>query len=103
MSKKWEEYKNFVNGKWFEGVEKNNKILENSSLLFASLGLAGECGEFIEVIKKGHRVGREIDNEKAISEAGDVFFYYTKILNELGITLEDVIEYNIRKLNKRYQ
>lgn len=71
--------------------------------LYASLGLAGECGEFVELIKKWSRspTTSRPPQEKLKSELGDVIWYVTRLCNQLGLTLGEVIEYNMEKIDRR--
>lgn len=75
---------------------------KNSSLAIMALGLSGECGEVTDEIKKilGH--GKPVDREKILNELGDVLFYTDRVLAAFGFTLEDAMQSNIDKLNKRY-
>ena len=67
-----------------------------------ALGLVCEAGEVGDTIKKELFHGHEIDLEKKIDEMGDVLHYYQGLLQMYGITLGEVMDYNIRKLSKRY-
>lgn len=66
------------------------------------LGLAGEAGEVLEPIKKAifQRKLLKLDDVKL--ELGDTLYYLTMIAEELGFTLEEVMQANIDKLNIRY-
>jgi NTP pyrophosphatase (non-canonical NTP hydrolase) len=74
-----------------------------SGLLYTSLGLTGEAGEFADKVKKVLRDDNgEIRNRKALlHELGDVLWYVTQSAQELGSTLEDVAAMNITKLDAR--
>lgn len=69
-------------------------------MVYLTLGLSNEAGEFAGRIKKVIR-GDNVDPETVLSEAGDVLWYLTRICDNLGIALEDVAEYNYQKLMKR--
>jgi NTP pyrophosphatase (non-canonical NTP hydrolase) len=72
-------------------------------LLHASIGLCGESGEVLEITKKflfGKR--RPIDLEHVKDELSDVFFYLALALRTIDVELEDLMEYNVKKLSKRY-
>lgn len=69
------------------------------------LGLVGEVGEVIEHIKKDRREGdkrKPLSREKLIDEGGDVLWYLTRLFGEHNITLEEVMEFNVAKLNERH-
>jgi len=66
------------------------------------MGLAGEAGELIDLIKKSLFHGHELDKDKAQKELGDVLWYLSLLCSELGMSLEEVAERNLVKLRKRY-
>jgi NTP pyrophosphatase (non-canonical NTP hydrolase) len=68
----------------------------------ACFGLAGEAGEFIDLVKKTKFQGKEFDKEKAIRELGDVLFYTAVAAIALEVPLSEVIQTNIDKLTTRY-
>jgi hypothetical protein len=45
---------------------------------------------------------KQLDINNVIEEAGDILFYLTGLLNELGLTINDCMEANVAKLSKRY-
>ena len=71
----------------------------------AVLGLAGESGEVADQIKKAYYHTEkpfEFHREKIVSELGDVFFYQIKFMKLLGITVEECLADNARKLASRH-
>jgi len=71
-------------------------------LLNYGLGLAGEAGEIVELIKKSHFHGHVIDKTRITGELGDLMWYVSQVARVTGIDLEDVGQANIEKLKKRY-
>lgn len=71
-------------------------------LAIHGLGLAGEAGEVIEMLKKHVGHGHELDRLKLQKELGDVLWYVSAIATECGIELDLVAQLNIEKLKKRY-
>lgn len=67
-----------------------------------SMGLAGESGELIDILKKHVYHGHALDMEAAKKELGDVLWYVAVLASELGFKLSEVAEANIEKLEKRY-
>lgn len=67
-----------------------------------ALGLCGEAGEVVELVKKfiGHGVPFELDKLK--KELGDVLWYLARLADEHGIALQDVADANVAKLRARY-
>jgi NTP pyrophosphatase (non-canonical NTP hydrolase) len=79
--------------------------LEN--LEYPTLGLAGEAGEVANIVKKIQRdFGGEITDEirnKLKDELGDVLWYISACADELGLTLEQIAEFNVKKLAERHK
>ena len=73
-----------------------------SELLEAVLGIVGEGGELADIYKKVRFQGHTDDTEHAVKELGDVLWYIAEAADALGVTLQDVAERNIEKLQKRY-
>ena len=67
-----------------------------------ALGVGGEAGEVMEIIKKGTRPGREIDREHLKEEIGDVLWYLAVLADTLDLDLEEIALENIQKLKERY-
>ena len=80
----------------------NPALSENDILINGVMGLCGESGEAIDIVKKWFAHGHELDREKLIKEIGDVAWYVAEIAHALGVTLEEVLERNINKLKERY-
>jgi NTP pyrophosphatase (non-canonical NTP hydrolase) len=66
-------------------------------------GLAGECGEVLEHLKKDVRDGM-IDRQALAFELGDVLYYLTRIAQVHGYSLRELQAMNVGKLlhRKRY-
>lgn len=71
-------------------------------LCLGALGLAGEAGEVVDLVKKFLYQGHEIDRARMRDELGDVLWYFTLICHATGSTLKDVMQRNIEKLHRRY-
>ena len=79
-------------------------IYQNSfqQLLNALMGLNGEAGESIEILKKTFFQEHPFDKEKLINELGDCLWYIAEAATALGVTLEDICKANLLKLLIRY-
>ena len=80
----------------------NPELSEKDVLINGVMGLCGESGEVIDIVKKWLAQGHELDKEKIIKELGDVAWYIAEISHVLGVKLEDVLQGNIDKLKARY-
>lgn len=70
--------------------------------ILCGMGIAGEAGEVCEILKKASLLGGPLDREHLTEELGDVFWHILLNCHTFGITLEEVMEYNIRKLCARH-
>jgi len=111
-------------------INKNASAIDN--LINACLGLAGEVGEFNDLIKKWQFHGHTLDIDKCVKELGDTLWYIPQAIHALkqltelqqkaenvtgigslinftntvpisDLTLEGVARINIEKLEKRYK
>ena len=80
----------------------NKDLSKKDVLINAVMGLCGESGETIDIVKKHLHQGHELDKEKLIKELGDVAWYLAEACFALVIELETVLNLNIEKLKKRY-
>jgi NTP pyrophosphatase (non-canonical NTP hydrolase) len=71
-------------------------------LLNAALGLAGETGEFVELVKKARYHGKAFHTADAVKELGDVLFYLAMACEAMDVNLSEVVEENQKKLRVRY-
>lgn len=80
----------------------SNTTCSTSKLVNGVMGLNGESGECIDIVKKAEFQGHNLDTDKLIDELGDVMWYIAEICEGLGISMSDVAELNIEKLKERY-
>lgn len=71
-------------------------------LIHVALGLSGEAGEFADAIKKNIIYKQPLDDANAAEELGDLLWYVALGAAALGLTLEDVANLNVTKLQQRY-
>jgi NTP pyrophosphatase (non-canonical NTP hydrolase) len=80
----------------------NPELNKKDVLINGVMGLCGESGEAIDIVKKWLAQGHELDKEKLAKELGDIAWYLAETATALDLNLEDVFEANIEKLKKRY-
>ena len=66
------------------------------------MGLCGEAGEAIDIVKKHLAQGHALDREALIGELGDVAWYLAETAHALDVDLETVLAGNLEKLRRRY-
>jgi NTP pyrophosphatase (non-canonical NTP hydrolase) len=88
--------------KWTRKIwSGNKKKLTLHDDFVMCVGLAGETGEVLEILKKKVR-DKKMDKGELVKELGDVLYYMMMICNRHGIQAEDVIKVNVNKLHKRF-
>ena len=80
----------------------NPALSEKDVLINGVMGLCGESGEAIDIVKKWLAQGHELDREKLAKELGDICWYLAETATALDLSLEDIMAANIEKLKKRY-
>lgn len=78
------------------------KLNRNDVLINSAMGLCGEAGEVIDIVKKWFAHGHELNRRKLIEELGDVAWYIAEAAYALDTDLESILAANIEKLKKRY-
>ena len=74
----------------------------DAHLLHMAIGIAGEAGELLDVIKKHAIYRKPLDFPHLIEELGDLEFYMAGLRDALAISRETTLLENIKKLEKRY-
>lgn len=80
----------------------NPKLSKKDILINGVMGLCGESGEAIDIVKKHLAQGHDLNKEHLIEELGDIAWYLAETSYALDISLEEVLKLNIEKLQKRY-
>lgn len=81
--------------------------VEEQGDIYYALGLTSEAGEAGDMVKKAYRRGewkKPIEGERErefILELGDVLWYLTRLATRHGHTLEQIMDLNIDKLERR--
>lgn len=79
------------------------KVSKTCRLENGLMGLCGEAGEAMDILKKflfqGHT---PLDKKHLAKELGDVAWYLAVSADALGFYLEDIFQMNIDKLKARY-
>ena len=84
-------------------VDENG--VEPTRLLTASIGLSGEVGEFNDIVKKCFFQGKEMDEDTVThlkAELSDCLWYIAQGCLALDTSIEELIDINTAKLEKRY-
>jgi NTP pyrophosphatase (non-canonical NTP hydrolase) len=92
--------------KYQEQTRLTAKYPKEKGLEYCTLGLVGEAGEIANKVKKVIRDNRPVDDAfKADlkAEIGDVLWYVARLADDLGISLQEVADYNMEKLLSRLE
>ena len=80
----------------------NPELNKKDVLINSVMGLCGESGEAIDIVKKWMAHGHQLDKEHLARELGDIAWYLAEAATALDMDLEDILRANIEKLRKRY-
>ena len=75
----------------------NEQVLTN-----CALGLAGEAGQVVDLVKNYTFRGQKLDRQQLTHEMVDVLWYLSQIAEWADIPFDDVAKNNIAELNRRY-
>lgn len=86
------------------GMNKDPSIIDNDKFRLQNglMGLCGEAGEAIDILKKHLFQGHDLDTEHLAIELGDVAWYLAVTADALGYDLESIFVMNRAKLRARY-
>lgn len=80
----------------------NESLTPIEQLTDGLMGLNGEAGEAIDILKKYLFQGHELDRDHLAKELGDVAWYLAITANAIGYDLESIMQMNLNKLYSRY-
>lgn len=92
-----------VNSYQKQAMTTLNPALNKKEVLINSvMGLCGESGEAIDIVKKWMAQGHELDKAHLAKELGDIAWYLAEAATALDLSLEEILQANLDKLKKRY-
>lgn len=96
MDNRIEEYAKFV--------ESRRKRLADGAedVMHMTLGIAGEAGEVVDVVKREFVYDEELNIAHLREEIGDLLFYIQGMHNIFGWAIAETMQRNMDKLRKRY-
>ena len=83
-------------------ITLNPALDKKDVLINGVMGLCGESGEAIDIVKKWLAQGHELDRDKLAKELGDIAWYLAETATALGLDLDAIFAANIEKLKRRY-
>jgi NTP pyrophosphatase (non-canonical NTP hydrolase) len=81
-------------------LDNNIPIVEMQKCF--AMGLAGEAGETVDIIKKHFYHKRPLNPTDLLEELGDTLWYLSMLALKFNISLQEIAIANIAKLAKRY-
>ena len=80
----------------------NPDLSPKDVLINGVMGLCGESGEAIDIVKKWLAQGHALDKERLAKELGDIAWYLAETATALDIPLDTILENHLKKLAARY-
>ena len=86
-----------------QAMRTANKTLNREEMLLNSvMGMCGEAGEAIDLLKKHRAQGAALDVDRLTKEVGDCLWYIAEFAEASGVSLAEIAQRNIAKLKARY-
>lgn len=87
----------------FDDAVERFESIDTMPMMQCSInGVVSESGEILDMINKHLYYGQDFDDVKMKEECGDLFHHFIRLLHSLNISLDDIIECNVKKLRVRY-
>lgn len=86
----------------YQKVAKRTRYGNEQVLTNCALGLAGEAGQVVDLVKNYTFKGHPLDKDQLTHELGDVLWYLSQIAEWADIPFDQVAKDNIETLNRRY-
>lgn len=95
-----------MNCKEYQQYVREGASEKYADAYFAALAMVGEVGEVCDVIKKAN-IYTEGEGYQQLrcriqDELGDVLWQWVALANSFNLSMDDIIEYNVAKLNERH-
>lgn len=101
---------------FFDTVKETAQYREDYAVVYPALGLAGETGEAVDIVKKSIRykyanakfslkddaTGKDRTEDMKL-ELGDIQWYWCNLCLDLGFDPEEIFQMNYDKLRARYK
>lgn len=91
--------------KWLHNqnvVREDTEGLDLGGVLNGCLGLAGESGEVLDMVKKCIFHEKKMDKDHLKKAIGDVMRYVAMLCESFGFDLDEILQMNVDKLKARY-
>lgn len=86
-----------------ESARRTAVYPDEYKLIYPTLGLNGEVGEFANRIKRVLRDRTRLDNDEAITKMGDILWYFAQLATELDLSLDEIAKRNLERLKEKDQ
>ncbi|HET8707606.1 MAG TPA: nucleoside triphosphate pyrophosphohydrolase family protein [Pseudomonadales bacterium] len=86
----------------FQALSRRTQPPAEHLLGHSALGIAGEAGEVVDVVKKHTYQGHELDVPKLVDEMGDILWHLCEMCDAIGVPFSAVASRNVAKLQERY-
>jgi NTP pyrophosphatase (non-canonical NTP hydrolase) len=93
------EYADWTGERWLSKKDPDGGVSERDRTI-CTMGLAGEVGEVMELLKKRIRDGN-LDETALAKELGDVLYYWARLCRMYGLEPQTVLETNVNKIEDR--
>ena len=75
---------------------------EKMNLAHMAMGISGEAGEVLDIVKKHFAYNKPLDTAHLLEEIGDCVFYISGLIAMIDASWDEVLQVNVAKLEARY-
>lgn len=91
-----------LENKEFDKIRERMTDPTSLRLMHACIGIGTEAGEVQDLFKKRIMYGKDVQVSDFVDEIGDLLWYIGVACNTLGISFEEIMDKNYKKLSTRY-
>lgn len=98
----WAMSKNLTKDQYDQFGSRLGSSHDQLKILHAAMGISGESGELMDAVKKHVLYNKPLDVENVKEELGDLLWYISLAIHQIGSSFEEIMQMNFNKLEKRY-
>lgn len=99
---KWAITKDRTQAQYDELGSRLNDSTDQLRILHGAMGISGEAGELMDAVKKHILYNKPLDVVNVKEELGDLAWYMSLVLDQIGSSWSEVMQMNHDKLEKRF-
>jgi NTP pyrophosphatase (non-canonical NTP hydrolase) len=83
---------------------KSAVYAQDNKVIRVALGLSAECGEVVEQIRNRYNINADYQNiefkKRIKKELGDLLWYFSNLCSDMSMSMEEIAEDNLKRINE---